>query len=197
VTADNKTKILGAPADPALTYQVTSGSLVTGDSFTGQLTRVAGETVGTTYAIQQGTLTAGSNYNLTFVPGTLKILYNYSGFLQPINDTAHMTGLLESKFKLGQTIPVKFELRDAAGNLVQQATNPTFTRSANRGACDTATSAEVVEALPADAGSQFIYTGGQYHYNWSTKGLTAGEYRIFANLADGNTNNFVDICLTK
>jgi MBG domain (YGX type) len=56
VTADNKTKQLGA-TDPALTYQVTSGSLVQGDSFTGSLSRVAGENVGT-YAIQQGSLSA-------------------------------------------------------------------------------------------------------------------------------------------
>ena len=28
------------------------------------------------------------------------------------------------------------------------------------------------------------------------KGLTAGEYRIYANLADG-TKHYVDICLTK
>jgi hypothetical protein len=38
--------------------------------------------------------------------------------------------------------------------------------------------------------------GSQYHYNWSTKGLTSGEYRIYANLADG-THRWVDVCLTK
>ena len=42
----------------------------------------------------------------------------------------------------------------------------------------------------------YKWDGAQYHYNWSTKGLTAGEYRIFANLADG-TKPYVDICLTK
>ena len=68
VTADAKTKTYGDP-DPALTYQVTSGSLNAGDSFSGTLTRVAGTSVGT-YAIQQGTLTAGANYTLTFVQPT-------------------------------------------------------------------------------------------------------------------------------
>jgi len=34
VTADAKSKTYG-DADPALTYQITSGSLVTGDSFNG------------------------------------------------------------------------------------------------------------------------------------------------------------------
>ena len=71
VTADAKTKTYGDP-DPALTYQVTSGSLNAGDSFSGTLTRVAGTSVGT-YAIQQGTLTAGPNYTLTFVTANLTI----------------------------------------------------------------------------------------------------------------------------
>jgi hypothetical protein len=73
VTADANSKTYGA-ADPVLSYQITSGSLVTGDSFSGSLTRVAGETVaGSPYAIQQGTLTAGGNYNLTFVGANFTI----------------------------------------------------------------------------------------------------------------------------
>jgi hypothetical protein len=73
VTADAKTKTFGT-ADPPLTYNVTSGSLVAGDSFTGSLSRVAGETVaGSPYAIQPGTLSAGPNYHLTFVPANLTI----------------------------------------------------------------------------------------------------------------------------
>ena len=71
VTADAKSKVYG-DVDPAFTYQLTSGTLVSGDAITGSLTRVAGEAVGT-YAIQQGTLTAGTNYDLTFVPANLTI----------------------------------------------------------------------------------------------------------------------------
>ena len=194
VTADSKTKLLGA-ADPALTYQVTSGSLVAGDGFTGSIVRDPGETIGT-YAIRQGTLSAGTNYTLTFVNGTLKILYRWDGFRQPINDTAHQTGLLQSKFRLGQTIPAKFLLKNAAGAVVQQTGNPAFSRSQNLGACDSSTQPEIEEVVPPDGGTAFVWDGSQYHYNWSTKGLTAGEYRIYANLADG-TKPYVDICLTK
>ncbi|MBD2721434.1 T9SS type A sorting domain-containing protein [Hymenobacter sp. BT189] len=71
VTADAQSKIYG-DATPPLTYQVTSGSLATGDSFTGALARAAGENVGG-YAIAQGTLTAGTNYNLTYAPANLTI----------------------------------------------------------------------------------------------------------------------------
>ena len=71
VTADPQTKTYG-DADPALTYQITNGSLVSGDMFSGGLTRVAGVDVGT-YAIQQGTLALSSNYELTFVGANLTI----------------------------------------------------------------------------------------------------------------------------
>jgi hypothetical protein len=72
VTADSKTRIFGTP-DPALTYQITSGSLVSGDSFTGSLTRVAGSTVGS-YAISQGTLALSSNYLLSFIGSSFTIM---------------------------------------------------------------------------------------------------------------------------
>jgi putative cell wall-binding protein len=70
-TAANKSKVFGT-ADPALTYSVTSGSLVGGDSFSGALTRAAGEAVGT-YPITQGTLALSANYNLSFVGATFTI----------------------------------------------------------------------------------------------------------------------------
>lgn len=71
ITTSARSKVYGA-ADPALTYQITSGSLENGDSVSGTLTRAAGEHV-SSYAIQQGTLTAGINYAITFVAGTLTI----------------------------------------------------------------------------------------------------------------------------
>jgi large repetitive protein len=71
VTADAKSKTYGN-ADPALTYQLTSGSLAGGDSFSGALTRDPGENVDL-YDIKQGTLTAGANYALTFVGAKLTI----------------------------------------------------------------------------------------------------------------------------
>ena len=73
VTADSgEAKIYGTP-DPTFTYTVTSGSLQPGDSFSGALARTAGENVGI-YAINQGTLTAGPNYTITFVPANFTIV---------------------------------------------------------------------------------------------------------------------------
>ncbi|TKC65240.1 T9SS type B sorting domain-containing protein [Pedobacter hiemivivus] len=71
ITADAKTKIYG-DADPALTYAVTTGSLVGSDAFTGALTRTPGETINT-YAITQGTVALSSNYALTYEAVNLAI----------------------------------------------------------------------------------------------------------------------------
>src|SRR5207253_2719834 len=69
--ADSKSKTYGT-ADPILTYQIASGSLASGDNFTGSLTRFAGADVGT-YSIRQGTLALSANYALTYVGADLTI----------------------------------------------------------------------------------------------------------------------------
>ncbi len=72
ITADSgQSKEVGA-ADPELTYTITEGSLVAGDALTGALTRVAGEGAGS-YAIQMGSLSAGDNYDITFIPADFTI----------------------------------------------------------------------------------------------------------------------------
>jgi gliding motility-associated-like protein len=70
VTATGQTKTYG-DADPALTY-TTDVSLISGDSFAGALSRVAGENFGT-YAINKNTLALSSNYTLTYVGANLTI----------------------------------------------------------------------------------------------------------------------------
>ena len=73
VRADPVAKVYGAQ-DPALTFSV--AGLVAGDRpeavLSGALVRAPGEDVGV-YAIGQGTLAAGANYQLTFLGSTLTI----------------------------------------------------------------------------------------------------------------------------
>jgi hypothetical protein len=189
VKAVDKSKLLGA-SDPALTYTITSGSLFGTDSFSGSLTRDPGETVGT-YAIKQGTLTAGANYELTFVNGTLLIMYRWDGFLQPINDTAHQIGLDQSVFKAGSTVPAKLELKRADGTVVVAATAPVWLTPLKLNQMSLAVD-ETVYSDPPDSGSSYRLTGTQYIYNWSTKGLQAGYwYRIYAKFDDGQTYSVI------
>ena len=71
VTAESgQTKVYGQ-VDPTLTY-TTSPALESGDSFSGSLSRVAGEDVGS-YAITIGSLSAGTNYDLSFVDDNFTI----------------------------------------------------------------------------------------------------------------------------
>ena len=83
-TADPQSKVYGDD-DPDLTYQITSGSLAGSDTFSGSLTRDAGEDVGD-YAITQGTLALSSNYTLTYEGASLTIT------ARPITVTADPKG---------------------------------------------------------------------------------------------------------
>src|SRR5205823_1648056 len=74
VSADGQTKVYGA-SDPALTY--THGTLYNGDTdsvFSGGLVRASGEHVaGSPYAISQGSLSAGTDYTVSFTGASLTI----------------------------------------------------------------------------------------------------------------------------
>jgi hypothetical protein len=70
VAAVAKEKYCGQ-TDPTLTYTLT-GSLVGQDTFSGALSRLSGENVGT-YTIQQGTLALSNNYILSYTPASVTI----------------------------------------------------------------------------------------------------------------------------
>ena len=71
ISADDQEKAEGT-SDPSLTYQVGGEGLVSGDALSGVLERALGEEPGA-YAIQQGSLDAGTNYVVEFEEGTLTI----------------------------------------------------------------------------------------------------------------------------
>jgi hypothetical protein len=230
VTADNKTKQLGAN-DPPLTYSVPSGSLAFNDTLDdatdGALSRAPGETVaGNPYTIGQGSLVAAANgnYTITFKTGTLTIVYGsgFLGFQQPINggltpvlNTMTQTQATQaysddtSRFKLGSTVPVKFELRDANGAPVTNATNIRLFVSQADSKPDPGVD-EVYSTSAATTGNLFRLadaTTGQYIFNLSTKsGFTSGgvttaftsqgTYKLSAVLDDG-TSRSVNIQLVK
>jgi filamentous hemagglutinin family protein len=73
VTADDKERVY-ATANPVLTQQVTDGGLVNGDTLSGAVTTTATTSSNAgSYAITQGTISAGGNYALTFNNGVLTI----------------------------------------------------------------------------------------------------------------------------
>ena len=73
MTADAKSKTYG-DTDPELTYTATGfkGTDTKASVMTGNLARAAGETFGT-YAINQGTVSAGNNYTISYTGATFTI----------------------------------------------------------------------------------------------------------------------------
>jgi hypothetical protein len=192
VKADDKTMNLGGVLP---TFTSTINGFVNGDTLSvvsGAAscgTTATGATVGAfSITCTQGTL-AVNNYNFSFTPGTLKVLYFWNGFLQPINDTAHQTGQDLSVFKAGSTVPVKLQLKDAAGNVLTTATPPIWL-TPQKGAPMSSTVDELYYSDPVTTDGTFDFAGDHYKYNWGTQGLQAGFwYRIYVLLPDGSVRS--------
>jgi hypothetical protein len=74
VTADNLSRSFGQPNRP-LTFVVTMGSLVSGETLAGALaTTASASSIAGLYPITQGSLVATPNYALTFIDGTLTVV---------------------------------------------------------------------------------------------------------------------------
>ncbi|MDO8521232.1 MAG: PxKF domain-containing protein [bacterium] len=120
-------------------------------------------------------------------------VYNFSGFLQPINDTAYHPELVPSVFKGGSTIPVKFQLKNGDGVFIQASTSPRWL-TPELLVPMSSTADEPVSTASATNGDAYRWdsTDQQYLYNWSTKEVLRGYwYRIFAKLDDGETYSVV------
>lgn len=133
--------------------------------------------------------------NTTTVTGSYKVTYRFDGFLQPINDTAHQVGVSTSIFKAGSTVPVKFQLKDASGRVVQPTAAPVWLTPV-KGSATSAPVDESVYSATADSGSAFRYdaTAQQYIYNWKTGNSGGNYWRIGVRLDDGQVH-YVNIGL--
>jgi hypothetical protein len=199
VTALNKTITLGAPIPPLTT--ILSGfqnSDSASSSVTGSPSCTTTATTVSPVGIYPITCTIGTlaseKYNFTtFSTGTLTIIYKWSGFLQPINDTAYNLTQDMSVFKGGSTVPVKFPLKNASGTSVQASVAPIWLTPQKLSSMS-ASIDESTYSDPATSGTTFKWDSAnqQYVYNWSTKGLTAGYwYRIYVKLEDGTIRSVV------
>jgi hypothetical protein len=182
ITADAETKAFGS-ADPPLTWQLTTGALVGGDSLGGALARAAGEGLGA-YAISQGTLTAGSNYAVTFVGSTLTIGpgYDLSG---PWTIGGQLTSVTQNGVGL-TFIDQNGVSSTGSFSTVNQITG----RNGLAATIDTAT-ADDGRIVWSDGTIWLrVSLSGQY-YNPANNGLTAiiqnGTQLTFVNVAGGAT----------
>ncbi|GAB3763044.1 hypothetical protein FB382_001317 [Nocardioides ginsengisegetis] len=120
---------------------------------------------------------------------TYRVIYGYGTqlFLQPVNDTAHQTGLSTSVFNAGQAIPMKFLVRNAAGQVVRTAAAPQWLTPVKGGPTSAAVN-EGAYTTTGTVGSTYTWDGSQYQYNWKTEKTQAGSYwRVGVALDDGQT----------
>jgi hypothetical protein len=104
--------------------------------------------------------------------------YNFS-FLPPLSN-----GLT---FAVNRTIPIKFTLTDANGNAV---TSLSAVTSLQIQQVDANSNPIGNPFSPVSTNNQGLqYNGGQYQFNWQTKGLSAGYYEIEVTLADGTMHS--------
>jgi hypothetical protein len=122
---------------------------------------------------------------------TYNVIYAWSGLLQPIN----LDG--SSVFKLGSTVPVKFQLLGGSAGVTNATGFALYVAKVSNNVVGTEEAA--VTSTPASTGNLFRYdpTSGQYLYNMGTKGgpWTAGTWQLRVDLGDGAPPRIVLISL--
>jgi Putative Ig domain len=102
--------------------------------------------------------------------------YVFGGFDSPAD---------HEPFKRGRTVPVKFDLRDATGAVVANATPRLFVQRLQNGV----PVGGRIPATPAGGGTgnTMEFGSGGYHYNMATDPLAPGQWQLQAQLGDGTT----------
>jgi len=197
ITATNVTKTLNATytADttpPSIDFTI--GTLYNGDSVTSLTLTSAGYAAAAAVGAYDVTPSAAvgsglSNYTITFQKGTLSVMYSTTctafgepthRILQPINPDG------SSVNKAGSTVPAKFRATDANCNSIGTPGVVTSFKLIGQSSDPSAViNEDVVSTTPDTA---FRWTGDQWIFNISTKGMKAGiKYTYQITLNDGSS----------
>ena len=127
---------------------------------------------------------AGNSASLTVIYSVIYSSPNLAFFLPPIENNR--------VFKLGRTVPVKFQLTDVNGAHISTAVANAVAKLVLQKYSGSEPSAEPIEATStsgADSGnlSRYDSTENQYIYNLSTSSLSTGTWQIKVMLDDGST----------
>jgi hypothetical protein len=173
-------------AVPTATASATDATSGLAGPVTGRTTGGTANGVGTFTYTATATDKAGHVGTAT-VTWTVRYGFGTTLFLQPVNDTAHQTGVATSIFKAGQTIPMKFQLRNAAGAVVTTGSAPRWLTPV-QGSSTRAAVNESAYSASGDSGLTYRWDGTQYTYGWNTSASQAGSYwRVGVALDDGQT----------
>ena len=125
--------------------------------------------------------------NTTKATAEYQVIYDFDGFLSPVIDCTNNVceGYDISTFRLGSRVPLKFQLKDAKGIVIQAASDPLWLVPAQ------------FDYLPATLPDDFEFqisnltyewrkNHENYVYEWSTKGLPNGSiWSVGVRLDDG------------
>jgi hypothetical protein len=166
--------------------QTQPGTIQANGNFTATFNTAAFPPSGTGLTVSLSYNGSDPNFTVASGAGAMKVLYTVAAghqFLQPINP--NLTTGNRSSFKIGSTIPTKFQLFKADGTTAITSAIATIAIVKLDNTAETPINEDLITS-PADDGINFRVSSGQYIYNLSTKNWTAGTYRIIANLDDGS-----------
>ncbi len=162
------------------TGAVVTFSATATDSVDASPTVVCDPASGSTFPIGNNTVTCtatdwwGNSDATTFA---VNVQYIFSGFLSPLKP--------DGTYKLGRTLPVKFQLFYAGGSPALSATAniqwQLYSESEPVGE-----PFDTVSTSAADSGNTFRLSGDTYIYNLSTEILSKGHYGILVDVGDGS-----------
>jgi len=184
---DTSAPALSKPVDLTVTATSAAGASATysptaTDAVSGTVAAVCTPKSGSTFALGTTTVsctatdTAGNTSPAqTF---TVNVAAPWSGVLAPLNANG------SSVYKIGSTIPVKFQLAGSAASINNLVARIYYAKVSNN---LPGTEVEATSTSGADTGNQFRYdtSGNQYIFNLSTKGFTEGTYQLRIDLGDG------------
>jgi hypothetical protein len=184
---DTTAPLLTKPADIALTATSAAGATATyapkaTDAVDGSVAATCNPASGSAFALgttqvtcqatdKAGNKSATQVFNVT-------VTAPWSNVLAPLNNDG------SSVYKIGSTIPVKFQLTGTAAGIGNLPAKLYYAKVSNN---LPGTEVEAISTSAADSGNLFRYdaTAKQYMYNLSTKGFTEGTYQLRIDLGDG------------
>src|SRR6185369_12294512 len=105
---------------------------------------------------------------------TVGVGYTWSGLLAPVQ--------AGGTYKAGRTLPIKFQLTGASAGVTDAQIRLVVYQISNNVLGDPV---DVESNSAASTGNLFRYVNGEYVFNWSTAGLSAGTYQLQIDMGDG------------
>ena len=117
---------------------------------------------------------------------TLHVGYGWSGFLQPVTNTAHDL-TTASTFKAGSTVPMKFQLKDSTGAVKPATYMPVWLTPVDLGTTAAGSGTATTGTGTVGGSYKWDATAQQYVFTWQTPKTGTGHYyRVGVQLDSGD-----------